>query len=67
MKALNGIKDIYKRLPKMIDDRELRIKEIEQILTELRSSLPAHSIKPEMLIRIEELEDELERLKADKE
>lgn len=41
-----------------------RIAEIEQELAQLRASLPAHSLKPSMLARIEELEDELTRLLA---
>ena len=40
-----------------------RIKELEKQLKQLKSQLPAHSPKPEMLMRIEELEEELERLK----
>ena len=46
------------------------VKEIEDIISELeakietlKSQLPAHSPKPEMLMKIEELEEELEMLK----
>lgn len=47
----------------MTTPREERIKELKNTLSELRSQLPAHSIKPEMIMKIEELEEELERLK----
>jgi hypothetical protein len=49
----------------MIDDKNPRIEEIERELAQLRSQLPAHSVKPEMIIKIEELEEELERLKKE--
>lgn len=42
-----------------------RIALLEQKLTDLRARLPAHSASPKMIIEIEELEDELERLKAE--
>jgi hypothetical protein len=42
-----------------------RIIELENEIAQLKSQLPAHSLKPEMLVRIEELEDELERLKKE--
>lgn len=45
-------------------DKSQRIKELEQEISELKSQLPAHSVKPEMIIKIEQLEDELDRLKA---
>ena len=41
-----------------------RIKELESELTQLKEQMPAHSVKPEMIMRIEELEEELERLKG---
>jgi hypothetical protein len=43
-------------------ERARRIAEIERELAELRASLPAHSIKPAMLLRIEALEEELASL-----
>lgn len=46
-------------------DKEARIKELITELEQLKAQLPAHSPKPEMLIRIEELEDELDRLIAE--
>ncbi len=47
-------------------EKERRISELEKLITELKSQLPAHSPKPEMLMKIEELEEELEELKASK-
>jgi hypothetical protein len=49
----------------MSQDKEARINKLEQELAQLKSQLPAHSIKPEMIIRIEELEDEIELLKKE--
>lgn len=40
-----------------------RIKELESKIAELKQSLPAHSVKPEMLIALEELEEKLEQAK----
>jgi len=37
-------------------------KELEARIADLKSRLPAHSAKPAMLIELEELEEELERL-----
>jgi hypothetical protein len=39
-----------------------QIEDLEREIQELEASLPAHSIPPTMLIRLEELEDELARL-----
>ena len=41
-----------------------RIAELETELAELEARLPKHSVPPAMIIELEELEDELERLKA---
>lgn len=40
-----------------------RIKELERKIAELKQNLPAHSVKPEMLLELEELEEELEEAK----
>ena len=40
-----------------------RIQELERQIAQLKAQLPAHSIKPEMIMKIEELEEELEKLK----
>ena len=42
-----------------------RIAALTQELENLKRSLPAHSLKPAMLIRIEELEEEIELLKRE--
>jgi hypothetical protein len=47
------------------DDKKVRILKLESELAQLRSQLPAHSVKPEMIIRIEELEEELENLRTE--
>jgi hypothetical protein len=46
----------------MQQQHDQRIRELKQAIHELESSLPAHSIPPSMLIRLEDLEDELARL-----
>jgi hypothetical protein len=40
-----------------------RIKELERKIAELKQNLPAHSVKAEMLIELEELEEKLEEEK----
>jgi len=45
-------------------DKEPRsIEEIEAELEDLRGRLPAHSVRPHMMMQLEELEDELEAAK----
>ena len=39
------------------------IKEIEKEITEIKDSWPAHSPPPGMLLRVEELEEQLAQLK----
>jgi hypothetical protein len=46
-------------------ERAQRIAALTQELDNLKRSLPAHSLKPAMLIRIEELEEEIEALKRE--
>ncbi len=41
-----------------------KIKELEQRIADLKARLPKHSTPPAMLIELEELEEELERIKA---
>jgi hypothetical protein len=40
-----------------------RIKELEKQIEELKSRWPAHSVKPAMVQRLDELEEELEKAK----
>jgi uncharacterized protein YlxW (UPF0749 family) len=42
-----------------------RIEELETEIAELRKRLPPHSVPPKMLWKLEELEEELEKLKED--
>ncbi len=44
-------------------ERAQRLAVLTEELENLKRSLPAHSLKPAMLIRIEELEEEIELLK----
>jgi len=46
----------------MMDPKLQRI-EIEAQIEELENNLPAHSIPPAMIMRLEELEDKLAQLK----
>lgn len=45
-------------------DLQQRINELEHEIEELESSLPAHSVPASMLIRLEELQEELDHLRA---
>jgi hypothetical protein len=45
-------------------DRKDRIAEIKAQLADLRARLPAHSFSPRMMIELDELESELERLEG---
>jgi hypothetical protein len=44
--------------------REARIQELEREIADLKARWPKHSVPPAMLMRLEELEEELERLRA---
>ena len=48
-----------------MDDRTARIQALEKEIAELKAQWPAHSVKPWMLARLEDLEDELENLKTE--
>jgi hypothetical protein len=41
-----------------------RIRELEEQIAELKSRLPAHSLQPRMFQELEDLETELDNLKA---
>ncbi|MCL2337432.1 MAG: histidine kinase [Firmicutes bacterium] len=40
-----------------------KIRDLEEQIADLKRRLPAHSVKPAMILRLEELEEELEQLK----
>ena len=40
------------------------VEEIEAELDDLKGRMPAHTLRPHMMIRLEELEDELEAAKT---
>ena len=44
---------------------EERIKDLEKQVEEMRGRIPPHSIPPRMLEELEDLEEELEKLKAE--
>ncbi len=46
-------------------ERKQRLVALAQELDNLKRSLPAHSLKPAMLIRIEELEEQIEALQRE--
>jgi len=41
-----------------------KIKELEKKINDLKNRMPAHSVKPGMIDELEELEEELARLKS---
>ena len=43
---------------------EERIAQLEKEIEEMKARLPKHSVPPAMIIELEDLEDELEMLKA---
>jgi hypothetical protein len=46
------------------EGQEARIQELERKIADLKARWPKHSVPPAMLMRLEELEEELERLKG---
>ena len=44
---------------------EEKIRELEKQVEEMRDRIPPHSIPPRMLEELEDLEEELEKLKAE--
>jgi hypothetical protein len=46
-----------------MSDQE-RIQELETEISEVKARLPKHSVPPALIIELEDLEDELEMLKA---
>ncbi|WP_347488345.1 histidine kinase [Desulfoscipio sp. XC116] len=47
-------------------EREIKIKELKEQIADLKKRFPAHSLKPSMVIQLEELEEELDRLQREK-
>lgn len=45
-------------------DRQEEINELERRIKELKNRLPAHSVKPQMIRELEDLEEELEHLRT---
>lgn len=43
-----------------------KIAELEDKINDIKKRMPAHSVKPEMVQALEELEEQLEQLKAGK-
>lgn len=48
-------------------DKGERIAELERRIADLRARLPKHSVPPAMLLELESLEEELERLLGESE
>ena len=46
------------------EERVTHIRELEEQIAAISACLPAHSVPPSMIQKLEELEEELERLKA---
>ena len=49
----------------MNGDRSARIAELERRIADLEARLPKHSVPPAMLIQLEELQEALERERAE--
>lgn len=47
-----------------MDERKVRIIELERQLQELLARMPKHSVPPSMMMELEDLEDELAQLRA---
>ncbi len=42
-----------------------KVEELEKKINDLKARLPKHSVRPYMIIELEDLEEELERAKAE--
>ena len=49
----------------MSEDKQARLAALKEELAQLTTALPAHGLKPAHLMRIEELEEEIEELEKD--
>lgn len=47
------------------DELTAKIERLREELRELNASLPAHSVRPHQLMRIEEIEEEIEALEGE--
>ncbi|MBN1284929.1 MAG: histidine kinase [Anaerolineae bacterium] len=47
-----------------MSDPEAKLEALSRELSELKASMPAHSVPPSLLMRIEELEDEMAELRS---
>jgi hypothetical protein len=54
-------------MPTFEEDRAVRLARLEREHRELVASLPAHSVPASILIRIEELEEEIDALRTEAE
>jgi len=41
-----------------------RLRQLEDQLADLKSRMPAHTVRPSMIMELEELEDEIDSLRA---
>jgi uncharacterized small protein (DUF1192 family) len=53
------------KIGKMNESTVARVTELEKRIADLKARLPRHSIPPAMLIELDELEEELERARAE--
>lgn len=51
----------------MHQDQEEKIETLKRKIADLKSRFPAHSVKPAMIIELEDLEEDLDRLLREKE
>ena len=49
-------------MPKSIQTLEAQLKSLEQKISEMKERMPAHSVKPPMMMELIDLEDEYEEL-----
>jgi DNA-binding transcriptional MerR regulator len=65
---LHGVHHLAQWTTKRIEEKNMtqaeRIAELEAEIAELKARMPKHSVPPAMIIQLEDLEDELQALKA---
>ena len=62
MKKARPVKDI--KIPSTEKELESLISQLDQRRTELQLRLPAHSIPPNLIVELDELDEEIELLKS---